>query len=395
MIFGAFKLGLDTLRKDLYTFCMGDKFMKKYIISLLMFLLCVSFGVSKHDFSKPGTVKNFEPRSVEDVSYAAVVSKGNGKKKTPAHLVPVNVLPISIEKYVVENGEEKRGINICSAMRLTSTLVLTAAHCLEDFSHEQMVYAEPFVAQDNRMGLTLAAVKKGEEYVKPNAKIVFYRPGYASDGSAMSHAFDFALIKLDNRLKFNTSHVKQEMEKALENIPEGLRAQIDGYTQTAQMAVKKEADKQQTLYAQFIKTPLEKFDLLQMEPDVVKEEMQNRVVRAYFWPGYENTPERGPVEVFSGSVLGTDEKHHGNTHTLLWNIHTKPGSSGSPVLDLQRKLIVSVTSGPIHGDNVHGGGLISQEVCQWVKSHDASVKCLAVYGGKSYQETDKTSDWGK
>ncbi len=367
--------------------------MKKIIVICITMVLVAGLAWAKVDFSKPAPVRIFEPLDTVGIH---ATTKGNSNKRgsTSVAGVPVNVLPISMEIDEVKNGKTGHKSNICSAMRLTSTLVLTAAHCVEDFSHGQRIYAEPFTTADQRWGLYLLN-NKNRQYTKFNATVFFYRPGYSADGSAMSHAFDFALVKLDSHLVLNTAFVKQEINKALADIPDVLQ-QVQGdelLTQTIYQEVHKAFEDMQRNYKKFITSSLEKFDLLQMTPDVVPEEMKNRTVRAYFWPVNEKTGKRGPVKVFSGSVLGTDGNNHGNTHTLLWNIRTVRGTSGSPVLDVQRRLVVSVSSGPIRSET-EGGGLISAEVCQWVKSHDASVKCLAVEGGAKYEETGKTAAWG-
>ena len=366
--------------------------MKKMTAICLTMVLVAGLAWAKIDFSKPAAVRVFEPL---DTARTSTILNGNSNKKTATSVagVPVNVLPISMEIDEVKNGKTGHTSNFCSAMRLTSTLVLTAAHCVEAFSHGQRIYAEPFTTSDQRWGLYLLN-NKNRQYTKFNATVFFYRPGYSADGSAMSHAFDFALVKLDSHLVLNTAFVKQEINKALADIPDVLQAQWkEQLTQTIYQEVNKAFADMQKIYKKFITSSLEKFDLLQMTPDVVPEEMKNRTVRAYFWPVNEKTGKRDPVKVFSGSVLGTDGQNRGNTHTLLWNIRTVPGTSGSPVLDVQRKLVVSVSSGPIRG-GTEGGGLISAEVCQWVKSHDASVKCLAVEGGAKYEETGKTAAWG-
>ena len=99
------------------------------------------------------------------------------------------------------------------------------------------------------------------------------------------------------------------------------------------------------------------------------------------------------MAVLKGEIQGTDAKNHNNTHTLLFGFPLYPGTSGSPILDMQRKLVVSVASGS--SQTVSYGGLISDKVCQWVKSHDASVKCLVVQGGAIYEETASTAAWGR
>lgn len=372
--------------------------MRMFMIVCLSVLLVPGLVWGKVDFAKPMPVKVFKPL---DTGNTGNTTGSNFKDKhtTNTGNIPPNVLPISLEIDVVKKGKTGHKSSICSAIRLTSTLVLTAAHCLEEFSQGQRIYAEPFTTIDKKWGLVLLN-NKTRQYAKFNATVFFYRPGYASDGSAMSHAFDFGLIKLDSKLKANSSYfntvIEKELEKALQTVPEELRTQVtEQIKHTVYTVVKKAFDEQQAVYKKFIASPLEHYDLLQMDPDVVTEEMKGRVVRAYFWPVDEKTGGRGPVKIFSGAVLGTDKANHKNTHTLLWNIRTEPGTSGSAVLDVERKLVVSVTSGPIHGEAVHGGGLISAEVCQWVKSQDVSVKCLAVEGGAIYAPTPKTATWGK
>ena len=231
--------------------------------------------------------------------------------------------------------------------------------------------------------------------IKPNARVIFYRPSYQADGTRESHAFDFALVKLDNSLRFNQAGLTAQfknMEADLALLPPDMQEGIkDKITATAKEGFNKEA----AIYKKFLQQSLETYDLLQMDPAVVVDELKNDTIHAYFWPGEENSTNRGDVEVFSGYCMGTDTPHQ-NSHTLLFNTHTKPGTSGSPFLITKRKLIVSVDSGPM-GTGVDSGGLISAEVCTWVKSHDPSVKCLVVESnsGAIDSETSATAAWGR
>ena len=334
---------------------------------------------------------------------AGVVWAANGgqKKQSPATVsgqVPAGVLPINISSQGVDpdTGAVGIGFNICSAMRLTSTVVLTAAHCVVDsYAPNSRIYAEPKLRNDGRWELHLASAVDVETF-KKNAQVIYYRSGYRANGSNASHAFDFALIKLDTALQPASSQLSSQLQQAealLQNLPQEVRDQMGaGLSATYGQAL---AGVQKT-YRQFLKASLEpRFDLLEMTPNVVKQELQNSRIRVYFWEGVENSTERRPVQIFEGTCVGTDEAHS-NTHTLLFKVHTQEGTSGSPFLDEKRHLVVSVNSGPLNGYS--SGGLISAEVCQWVKQHAPEVKCLAVAtpeGAPIYSENDTTAAWGK
>lgn len=379
--------------------------MKKSLLVVLIFLMGISAGWARTNFSQPSEVKKFElpqpaPSALSRKRNRLVPSRG--KEAVSVSKVPVNVLPINIYKETgkTKDGKKSVGLGICSATRLTPTLVLTAAHCLAKeankggFSHQERILAAP-VLQENGLWRLDLSPKHQSTLQKPNATVIFYRAGYRADSSVMSHAFDLALIKLDSSLHENKSVVKSALQKEkvdLSMLPEEMQKDFISY---ADQTVNQEFVKQAKIYKRFLGIPLEKLGLLEMTPDVVKEEMSERSVYAYYFAGHEGLDERDSVTVFSGSVLGTDEANQHNTHTLLWNIPGVEGTSGSPILDVQRKLVVSVESGPMHGNGNQGGALVSSEVCQWVKSHDASIKCLRIEGGKTEKETSKTANWGK
>ena len=129
-----------------------------------------------------------------------------------------------------------------------------------------------------------------------------------------------------------------------------------------------------------------------MSPDVVVDELQGRRLSAYFWNGYPYEPTRDPVRILSQTGIGTAPD---SSHLLLFRGEEfHPGTSGSPVFDTQRKVVVSVASGVI-ADGSNGGGLIDKSLCQWVKSHDRAVKCLVRHGNDNQQESPETSAWGR
>ena len=360
---------------------------KKIVIICLNITMTTGLAWTKADFTKPAPVKEFKPlgagtRAGSDHSNT---SGGDG--------APANVLPISI---YIEEDEWKYAP--CAAIRLNDTLVLTAAHCLEGgrhlIKHGSRIQAQVTTPVEGKKGLLFASPQK-DDITEPNAQVFFYRPGFSADGTSQSTAFDFALVKLDEKLKFKTS-IEQEMHAALKDSPEELRALlIQQMEQTEEyQKLKKKFAQLQAEYKQFMAMPLEKFDLLQMTPDVVVPELSNRTVSIYFWNWIKGTFEREPLRILSGKVLGPENNR--NTHTLVFGFASAAGASGSPILDVQRHLVVSVESGA-NEESTNLGGLISAEVCQWVKSHDATVKCLAVEceGCPGYAETAETAAWGK
>ena len=366
--------------------------MKKLIILFLVSVFCAPFGIARVNFAERPAVRQFQPidgKMSPRIGEPAAPSSSTTSSATskPNSTVPPNVIPLGIEVRMDGTGS----MNACSAFRLTSTLVLTAAHCLVDeFPHGSRVNTEVSQLADGQWLLKVIFDHSQPGVAKPNAQIAYYRPGYRADGTDMSHAFDFVVIKLDQSLQFNQAGVNAELKKL-----EGQLAQVsadmkDALVAQATSKARQEFNKQAAAYKQFLQVPLETYDLLEMSPDVVAAELQNRTILAYFWPGMENSMDRGNVEVLAGGYAGQAPK---STHTLLFSTHAKPGTSGSPFLDTQRKLLVSVDSGPMGGND--SGGLISEQVCLWVKSHDARVKCLVASGGKQYQETEIATAWGR
>ena len=374
--------------------------MKKWMIACGVIGFVSVCSYARVDFSKPAPVKKFKPITTTIVQTKP--TQGPTAAPQPARpftgqsfsSVPANVIPITSLNESIKNSAGTPRHEPCSAVRLTSKLVLTANHCLVNaFAHGNQILATPFVAEDGKTGLVLSKSHNGD-VVKPNAEVIFYRPNYTASLSKEGTAFDFALIKLDSSLKYNPAAVSVQLQQAsaeLALLPadmqEALKASI-------QQTVQQEFNKTSAAYKKFMNTSLKKFDLLEMSPDVVSNELKGRWLRAYFWGGYEFDQKRDKVEIFTGSVVGPDFEHN-NSHALVFNLKVVPGTSGSPILDTQRNLVVSVASLSDLNQLRAQGGLISAEVCQWVKSHDASVKCLAVYGGATYAETPKTAGWGR
>lgn len=392
----------------------------KKLISVL-FCLCLVGEIShaqekfskKVDFSKPAPAKTFQ---YEASSFKTRASNGSGpspKITNSAQTAPVNIIPI-----ISLNSKVKNAVGIeqhipCSATRLTSTLVLTAAHCVAPyFEHNSRIHADVFEADDGTQGLIFSKPASASS-VKPNATIAFYRPNYqATEGSREGIAFDFAVVKLDPVLKFNPEAAQAQTQATLEkaqSVFQGGPLQEQGSfpselvsqqisvstTQSAQTAFKNKTD----VYRSFMNKSLKKVDLLQMNPDVVAEEMQNRAVRAYYWGASADSefqPKRDALTVFKGSTIGPDFNNN-NSHALIFALPIVSGTSGSPIFDAQRNLVVSVAS---VGDDQNGrtqGGLIDEKVCQWVKSYDSNVKCLVVLCDNcpAYGETEGTAAWGK
>ncbi len=382
--------------------------MKKILFCFVLLAGVCAGGQAKVDFTKPVPLKQFEPvpqKMGGGVSVGGVPANSRSGSRPTAQgrgSAPANVVPINITRI----KKNKQNTSLCSAMRLTPTLILTAAHCLAvdgngGFTNgERISLAAVFQTQNKQWRVDLAPFDK-QNVIQPNATVIFYRPNYKTDGTHTSVAFDFALIKLDSSLKLNQAVVHSMLNASdLENLSEELQEQMKNLLM---QQINTSFEKEQKNYHAFMKTTLASYSLLQMDPDVVKNFMQQRLLHAYFWGvGDDDSGHsyRTSVETFIGHCVGNDEGHQKSTHTLLFNMKSVKGTSGSPVLDVVSKLVVTVVNGTT--DHSYGnqggftkGGLISKDVCQWVKSYDSSVKCLAVEGGASYAETDKTAKWGR
>lgn len=363
--------------------------------------LCVTAGFARVDFSKPAPVKKFEPvvntPVIQKQPIMEVAPNPQPARPATGHSfssVPVNVIPITSLNESIKDASGTPQHEPCSAIRLTDTLVLTANHCLvNSFANGERVLAGTFTAEDGKVGLVLS---KGHntDFAKPNAKVIFYRPNYKASSEKEGIAFDFALVKLDKNLKYNPAAVSAQLQQVSADfallpadMQEVLKSQI---YQTLQQEFNKNA----AAYKQFMQTSLRKFDLLTMSPDVVTEELKNQRLHVYFWNGYQFEQKRDRVETFTGSAIGPDFAHN-NSHALVFSLKVVPGTSGSPILDTKRNLVVSVASTSDLSTLRAQGGLISEQVCNWVKSHDARVKCLVVLGGSIYSETNQTANWGK
>ena len=171
----------------------------KYVRGVLVW--CVVSGVawgSPADFSAPVVAKQFQPVKKS----AAVVSN----KSSPS--VPRNVIPITT---LNSNESNETGVprhEPCAAIRLTPTLLLTAAHCLVGgLTHGSRVYAGLFKAQDDTQGLLFSDSRKANLF-QPNAQVFLYRPHWNENHPAAT-PLDFAVVVLDRKLKFNSKFTKK------------------------------------------------------------------------------------------------------------------------------------------------------------------------------------------
>ncbi len=351
--------------------------MKKLTVIIWAVFLCISLARAGQgqDVSKRKVENNVEVTASDKVGAAGVNLR-----------LPANVLPIS---RIIISPDGGKAIGICSSMQITPTLILTEAHCLAKdsqenvpgFAHGERIHALPTLQQDGQWRLDLSAADKNSLSL-PNAQVIFYRPGFTADGSAMSFAFDMALIKLDGKLQANASMASAELQSAsasVQNIPNELVQLMGGQlTQAFNQSLSGPFQN----YQNFLSRRLEKFDLMAMTPDVVQRELKDRIFQIYYFGTQQGTMNRGPLKICTSPSLGV---YKNNSHRMKFDFHCPEGTSGSPVLDTDRNLVVSIG----------GEALLSSDVCQWVKAQDARVKCLVVRGTKQEKETEATAAWGK
>lgn len=314
---------------------------------------------------KSQTVKNILPKNSNSVS--------------------PNIIPIITIK---DSDKDENGIPLhepCAATRMTPTLLITAAHCfLQSLEHGSRVNADIFEANDGVQGLVFSNPKE-DNLAMPNAQIFLYRPQY-TDPEHINPSFDFAVVVLDKSLKYNQASVKKILDQSsLNTLPENLRYNVKSMLMSK---MRQKFAEQSAKYTKFINKQLDKVALLSLTPQGVVEELKGKFLKSYFWNGYPRSTERDSLVVISEKI---DENEGGvapdSSHMMLFkgensgphsgqSYDTFPqGTSGSPIFDTERKLVVSVASG-VAANNDNTGGLIDESLCQWVKKHDSKVKCL-------------------
>lgn len=349
-------------------------------LTICMFIAFMGLALTYVKAQVGGASKTKVANTVEVVAS----DKAGGDRVTLRR--PANVIPIS-RTIVAPDGETT--YNICSAMQITPTVILTEAHCLAKnsrknvpgFAHKERIHALPTLQKNGLWRLDLSATDKNVPTV-PNAQVILYRPGYEPDGTAMSYAFDMALIKLDSQLRANPSMIPAEVQQAFAQVstmmPELAQLTDTNLTQASnQVLVSLAKD-----YQNFLHRKLEKFDLLAMTPDVVQRELGAGLFQIYYFDQQAGSLNRGPLKICTSPSLGV---YPNNSHRMKFDFDCPQGTSGSPVLDTDRNLVVSIG----------GEALLSDDVCQWVKTYDAQVKCLVARGNTGYQETSATASWGK
>jgi len=337
----------------------------RYLISMVMVFILSSVSWGAPNFSAPVVVKQFQP-----INSTANSSRRQASSTTATSAVAIspNIIPIITLNDSVTNSGGISQHEPCAATRLTPTLVFTAAHCLVGgLKHGQRIEASLFKAQDGTEGLILSN-PRNESVAKTNAQVFMYRPKWTNPAT-IPVPFDFAVVVLDPKLQFKmpSSIQAASLDRFPPTIFAPIKKQIDNRIQL-------EFAQQSIAYNNFMNKQLDAVALLTMSSIGVVPELQGRTLSAYFWNGYQFDSTRDRVHVLNQTIKGTGAPN--NSHLLLFSgegFHA--GTSGSPVFDSQRKLVVSVASG-VMGDGSNGGGLIDQTLCQWVKGHDSNAKCL-------------------
>lgn len=368
--------------------------MKKAITTAVALLFCASFSAGKVDFTTTAA-----PKALQVTTGTKAVSIKENSSSVATNLlsrVPVNVIPISSQNEHVKDTDGTPQHEPCAAIRLTQTLILTANHCVADSFHNgDKLIAHVSITDDKKEGLVFSKPTT-TTIIKPNAQVHFYRPNYHNTTSASREgiSFDFAVIKLQPSMQYNPAGATAAaMQQASGLSPEDQQKLLE----TALKMAKKQFLMESSQYKKFMNIALKKFDLLEMSPDVVVPELEGKKLTDYFWNGYQFSSKRDPVRIYTGKILGPDFQN-GCSHCLRFALESHSGTSGSPILDVSRNLVVSVMSVSDETKNISQGGLISDKVCNWVKSHDSRVKCVCVIGGGEgaiYEETDETANWGK
>ena len=287
-----------------------------------------------------------------------------------------NIIPIITLNYnYQENGIPRH--EPCAATRLTPTLLITAAHCLAGgMSNGNRINAELFNAEDGTEGLVFSN-SYPESLLKSNAQVFLYNPNY-TDPENIPTQFDFAVVVLDKKMQFNSAVIQNILSQMPANLPKDVSNNI----KTQMLApIKKQFSKQAATYTKFINKPLTQVALLTMTPKGVVEELKWRNLQAYFWNGYPRSTKRDSLIKLNERINRKEGTASHNSHIMLFvGEEFHPGTSGSPIFDTQRKVVVSVASG-VDRDGYNIGGLIDNSLCQWAKSHDSNVKCLVRHDG--------------
>ncbi|MCQ2410862.1 MAG: hypothetical protein MJ053_05215 [Elusimicrobiaceae bacterium] len=351
--------------------------MKKIISSLILFVLGSLAWGSSTNFSTPVVAKQFQPIRSPATAAPKKASSVNEKVTRSATISP-NIIPIITLNDAYHNAQGIPRHEPCAATRLTPTLVFTAAHCLVGgLTHGSRIHAGIFQAKDGVEGLVFSK-PHGDDLVQPNAQVFVYRPGLTRPAD-ISAPFDFGVVVLDTQLKLN-SKFTQQMTNMLNSVPLATTNKAENLV-TQEM--QKEFSKQSTAYTQFINKPLEAVALLTMTPQGVSDELQGRRWSVYVWNAYAYESTRDPVQILSQSI-SKEGTAPNSSHLLLFKGEAfHPGTSGSPIFDTQRKLVVTTANGSTGeaSNQLNLGGLIDQAVCQWTKSYDRAVKCLVRHDG--------------
>lgn len=331
------------------------------------FLLMLGSLAEAAGFPSSTAAKQFRP--------AADPARGPGKGHHKPKVNPYspNIIPIiTLNNNHIKNGVPRH--EPCAATRLTPTLLLTAAHCIVGgLKNGSRVEATFFEAEDGIRGLALAKPKNDRGLIKPNAQVFVYRPQYTRP-ERIPISSDFAVVVLEPGLKMNPLSSQYALTKLFEGMSPSLREKIKS---PIAERIQQEFNTQAAEYAKFINKPLDEVALLTMIPGGgIVPELRGRQLKAYFWNGYEREKTRDSLIILNERINEPEGTSSRDSRVLLFKGEEfLPGTSGSPVFDPKKKLVVSLAIGIANG-GYNAGGLIDPNVCRWVKSHDKNVKCL-------------------
>ena len=344
----------------------------KNIISAILFVMLASmaWGAPVNTLSTFATKQNRPAKNIGNSNQKGVNPVNNSPKKSSSPLS--NIIPITTLNYKKANDQGVPQYEPCTATRLTSNLLFTAAHCLVGgLTHGSRIQVELLTTEDGKEGLFLSKPRE-DSLFQTNAQVFVYKPQYTQPGDLIP-PFDFGVVVLDKTVKFNPKSVKKMLKQTSMMPLFGNQMEALIQQKAQQKFVQKSME-----YTKFLNRKLEEVSLLVMRPEGVEEELQGRKLYAYRWGGEQYDPVRYPLETWTLTGKGTGAPQ--DSHTMLFSgAEFQGGISGSPIFDTERKFVISLAIGVVGG--LDAGGLIEQAVCDWVRQYDSNVACVVRHDG--------------
>lgn len=247
---------------------------------------------------------------------------------------PNNIVPL--EMLTVKDGKEI--YRICTGMRLRKDIIITAAHCLTqsevsdtdsplciDFKYSNT--AKEWIVSITNMSSNICSDSNGNVY--------FHTQNFNPENSTIeAEKFgDLAIIKINGPINIINAVMNN---KNIKNLPPQIRNMMLIPLQTEQK-------QHNSNYNSFMNISLENYKVfaLQADSNKVPEFFRTMTIYSYFFPSDENRI-RYPVEIHNGKFKGIAKR---SSKIIGWDLKTKSGESGSPLLDTKNKRFFGSGSG--------------------------------------------------